>query len=193
LLEQARQRLAGATESDLPEIQAWRRGFARMGLKPTQYRCAAEALLRRLRKEGDLPRLHPLVDLCNAASVAFAIPVAAIDIDRVQGPLRVGPALGHEIYETFSGETEHPEPGEIIFADAAGRAHARRWCNRQSGHSAVSGRTVNALIVAEALHATAHADTQRLMDALQAAATQLWPEACMERWQVGPVARPPAA
>jgi DNA/RNA-binding domain of Phe-tRNA-synthetase-like protein len=37
-----------------------------MGLKPTQYRCAPEALLRRLRKEGTLPPLHPLVDLCNA-------------------------------------------------------------------------------------------------------------------------------
>src|SRR5215469_2367678 len=71
----ARSRLAEAPESEFPEIQAWRRTFARMGLKPTQYRCAAESLLRRLRKEGALPRLHPLVDLCNAVSLAFAIPV----------------------------------------------------------------------------------------------------------------------
>jgi hypothetical protein len=48
----ARSRLAEAPESEFPEIQAWRRTFARMGLKPTQYRCAAESLLRRLRKEG---------------------------------------------------------------------------------------------------------------------------------------------
>jgi DNA/RNA-binding domain of Phe-tRNA-synthetase-like protein len=66
----ASSRLAGVTESDLPEIRAWRRAFTRMGLKPTQYRCASEALLRRFRKEGALPQLHPLVDLCNAASVA---------------------------------------------------------------------------------------------------------------------------
>ncbi|MDQ3044375.1 MAG: hypothetical protein M3R06_04380, partial [Chloroflexota bacterium] len=33
----AEARLATATESELPEIQAWRRAFARMGLKPTQY------------------------------------------------------------------------------------------------------------------------------------------------------------
>ncbi|QIL79863.1 hypothetical protein G7047_08050 [Diaphorobacter sp. HDW4A] len=50
----AQQRIAHSTESDLPEIQAWRRAFGKMGLKPTQYRCAAEALLRRLRKEGAL-------------------------------------------------------------------------------------------------------------------------------------------
>jgi hypothetical protein len=34
----ARVRLAGATDSDLPEVQAWRRAFSQMGLKPTQYR-----------------------------------------------------------------------------------------------------------------------------------------------------------
>ena len=66
----AAERLAAGPESELPEIQAWRRAFSRMGLKPTQYRCASESLLRRFRKEGELPRIHPLIDLCNAVSLA---------------------------------------------------------------------------------------------------------------------------
>lgn len=37
--------------------------------------------------------------------------------------------------------------------------------------------TVNALIVTEALHATGKTDTQQLVQALQAAAGRLWPEA----------------
>lgn len=79
----AESRLATAAEGELPEIQAWRRAFSRMGLKPTQYRCASESLLRRFRKEGSLPRIHPLIDLCNAISLAFAIPVAAFDVARI--------------------------------------------------------------------------------------------------------------
>ncbi len=55
----ARERLAGTTESGLPEIQAWRQAFSKMGLKPTQYRCASEALLRRFRKEDSLPAPAP--------------------------------------------------------------------------------------------------------------------------------------
>jgi hypothetical protein len=47
----AKARLADGPESEFPEIQAWRRAFARMGLKPTQYRCAAESLLRRFRTQ----------------------------------------------------------------------------------------------------------------------------------------------
>jgi DNA/RNA-binding domain of Phe-tRNA-synthetase-like protein len=144
----ARQRLSSATESELPEIRAWRRAFSRMGLKPTQFRCASESLLRRFRKEGALPQLHPLIDLCNAMSLAFAVPIAVIDVDRISEGIEVHYADGDEDYLTFAGEHEQPEPGEVIFADEARRAHARRWTNRQSGLSAVTEQTANVLIVA---------------------------------------------
>ena len=167
-------RLAQGAESEMPEIQAWRRGFSKMGLKPTQYRCASEALLRRFRQEGSLPRLHPLVDLCNAMSIAFAIPVAVFDLAKISGNLEVRHASGSESYLTFSGETEHPEPGEVIFADSDGQAHARRWTNRQSGRSAVREDTKSVLIVAEALHDSARADVTRLIDAITAELSSVW-------------------
>lgn len=170
-------RLAAASEGEFPEIQAWRRAFSAMGLKPTQYRCASEALLRRYRKEGSLPALHPLIDLCNAASLAFAIPVAVFDTGKITGTMTVRFARGDETYETFAGEIEHPEPGEVIFADDDGRAHARRWTNRQSGWSAVRAKTSQALIVTEALQETADNDTAALMSSLAGALAAIWPAA----------------
>jgi DNA/RNA-binding domain of Phe-tRNA-synthetase-like protein len=171
----AKSRLAGVSaEGELPEVQAWRRAFATMGLKPTQYRCAAESLLRRFRKEGSLPRLHPLVDLCNAVSLAYAIPVAVFDLSAITGPLEVRYATGDENYLTFAGDIEHPAPGEVIFADQAGQAHARRWTNRQSGRSAVRPSTAEALIVAEALHDQAPHDIPELTAALAAELQDLW-------------------
>ena len=171
----AKSRLATVTaESELPEIQAWRRAFAQMGLKPTQYRCASESLLRRFRKEGSLPALHPLVDLCNAVSLAYAIPVAVLDATQITGPLEVRYATGEEKYLTFAGDTEHPAPGEVIFADQAGQAHARRWTNRQSGRSAVRGSTAAALIVAEALHDQAPDDIPELINTLAVELEAAW-------------------
>ena len=170
----ARSRLAGGSEAELPEIQAWRRAFSRMGLKPTQYRCASESLLRRLRKEGSLPRLHPLVDLCNAISLAFAIPVAVFDVSKIADGLYVRYADGDEDYLTFSGETEHPAPHEVIFADAARRVHARRWTNRQSGWSAVQDSTTAALIVAEAMHDSAASDVRELTAAVAGELEAVW-------------------
>jgi len=170
----ARSRLAGVTESELPEIQAWRRVFARMGLKPTQYRCASEALLRRFRKDGTLPRLHPLVDVCNAVSLAFAVPVAVFDVAKITGRLEVRYAAGDEDYLTFSGQTEHPGPREVIFADQARQVHARRWTNRQSGLSAVQGSTATALIVAEAMHDSASSEVPGLIAAVTEELGAIW-------------------
>lgn len=170
----AEERLADATESALPEIQAWRRTFAKMGLKPTQYRCASESLLRRFRKEGSLPRLHPLIDLCNALSIAFAIPIAVFDTSKVTDWIEVRYASGEESYLTFAGEIEHPTPHEVIFADAVGRAHARRWTNRQSGYSAVQASTASVLIVAEAMHETAADDMRRLVATIEEEVGDIW-------------------
>ena len=170
----AKSRLDAATESELPEIRAWRHAFTRMGLKPTQYRCASEALLRRLRKDGALPPLHPLVDICNAASAAFAIPVAVFDVSKVTGRLEVRYAAGVEQYLTFSGQAEQPSPGEVIFADQAGQVHARRWTNRQSGLSAVQAPTTAVLIVAEAMHDTASSDLPELIAAIAEELRAVW-------------------
>jgi DNA/RNA-binding domain of Phe-tRNA-synthetase-like protein len=162
----AESRLASSHEAELPEIQAWRRAFSKMGLKPTQYRCASEALLRRFRRERSLPSIHPLVDLCNAVSMAFAIPVAAFDTSRIASNLVVRHAAGDETFSTFSGELERPAAGEVIFADADRRAHARRWTNRQSAFSAVRDGTSSVLIVAEALHGPARSDVEMLVATL---------------------------
>jgi len=170
----ARSRLATAAEGELPEIQAWRRAFSTMGLKPTQYRCASESLLRRLRKEGNLPLLHPLVDVCNAVSAAFAIPVAVFDVSKITSQLEVRYAAGDEDYLTFSGEVEHPAAHEVIFADQARCVHARRWTNRQSGLSAVQKPTAAVLIVAEAMHDSAASDVPKLTAAVADELHALW-------------------
>jgi len=161
-------RLAAGTESEMPEIAAWREAFSKMGMKPTQYRSASEALLRRYRKEKSMPSFHPLVDYLNYVSMAYAIPIAAYDCAKIAGGITVRPANGSETYVTFQGETESPAPGETIFADEEGNAHARRWTHRQSARSVVTPATDRVLIVAEALHADARRDIVSLEQELRA-------------------------
>jgi DNA/RNA-binding domain of Phe-tRNA-synthetase-like protein len=172
--QRARERLSQGPESQLLEVAAWRRAYSLMGLKPTQYRSAAEALLRRFRQENDLPRLHPLVDLCNAISLAFALPVAVFDLAGVDSYLEVRHATGSEQYLAFSQEIENPAPAEVIFVDAANQVHARRWTFRQSLRSTVRPETRQVLIVSEGLHETAADDVRNLIEALAKEATLLW-------------------
>ena len=165
--------LEAKPEGEFPSIQAWRQAYAEMGLKPTQYRCAAEALLRRFRKDQNLPNFHPLVDTLNAESMNAAIPIAAFDCAYISGGIVVRPANGLEIHRTFQGEIEQPALGEIIFADEANHAHSRRWVFRQGAESVVSDSSNTVLIVAEALHGQARKDLQRLRERLTARANEL--------------------
>jgi DNA/RNA-binding domain of Phe-tRNA-synthetase-like protein len=148
-----------ASLADLPSLGAWRRVFSGFGVSPTKYRNAAEALLRRLQKQGEIPSVSTLVDVGNLVSIRHAVPVAVIDADQVAGPVTVCTATGDERFDDLGGtDGAHPEPGEVAFVDADGVVAARRWCWRQSHASAVGPGTTRALIVAEAHHDGAEAD-----------------------------------
>ena len=106
--------------SELPSLAAWRKVFRGFGVDPTQYRSAAEALLRRLTKQGELPSIGTLVDLANLVSIRYALPVAVFDWRGISGGSTVRFARGDEHWADLgSSQTEHPEPGEVIFADEA--------------------------------------------------------------------------
>ena len=57
--------------SELKSLAAWRSAFRGFGVNPTKYRSAAEALLRRLTKKGDIPSINTLVDICNMSASAM--------------------------------------------------------------------------------------------------------------------------
>ena len=164
--------------SELETLSAWRRTFSAFGVKPTQYRNAAEALLRRLTKAGDIPSINALVDLANLVSIRHRLPVAVFDQSMVRGLTTVRFANGDEEFTDLgSGEVSHPEQGEVIFVDDAGVVSARRWCWRQSGQSAAGPGTTEALITVEGQHPDADDDVEAATVDLLGLLSRFQPEA----------------
>jgi DNA/RNA-binding domain of Phe-tRNA-synthetase-like protein len=184
LVEQrmTRGRLDATPIAEIPSIEAWRRAFTAFGVKPTQHRVAAEALLRRLQKTGDIPTINTLVDMANLVSIRYALPVAVFDQATVNGSTTVRFATGQEQFTDLGAtETTNPARGEVIFVDDDDIVSARRWCWRQSSQSATSPDTTNALITVEALHddaeadvASAVADLLTLLDRYQPQSDHSW-------------------
>ncbi len=154
------ERIGDRPLAELPSIAAWRRAFSAFGVEPTRYRSAAEALLRRLTKQGEIPSLNPLVDLANLVSIRYALPVAVFDQRSVPGRTIVRFAEGDESFTDLGGDgsVTRPEPGEVIFVDDAGLVSARRWCWRQSAESAARADTTEILVTVEAHHEGAAED-----------------------------------
>ena len=161
------QRIGATPLSQIPSLAAWRSVFRSFGVDPTQYRSAAEALLRRLTKKGDIPGINLLVDLGNLVSIRYALPVAVFDTRSLNGAVTVHFANGSERYTTLGqDELEHPEPGEVVFSDDTQLVIARRWCWRQSDQSAAQQETTQAIITVEALHAEGKEDVDAALDDL---------------------------
>jgi DNA/RNA-binding domain of Phe-tRNA-synthetase-like protein len=157
--EQVRARIGDTPLSELPTLAAWRRAFRAFGVDPTAYRSAAEALLRRLTKQGSLPSINALVDIGNLVAIRYGLPVAMFDQRTVSGGTAVRLANGSERFTDLgSGETETPDAGEVIFIDDAGLVSARRWCWRQSAESAAGPQTREVLVTIEGHHDAAVPD-----------------------------------
>ena len=169
--------------SEINSLAAWRTAFRKFGVDPTQYRSAAEALLRRLTKKGDIPTINALADVANMVSIHYALPVAAFDLERLTLPITVRFADGSERYTPLDEDVlESPAPGEVIFADETGLVVARRWCYRQSDESAVREGTRRVLFTIEAQHVGGQGDVHKATSELLNLINQYVGGNCQTAW-----------
>jgi DNA/RNA-binding domain of Phe-tRNA-synthetase-like protein len=144
-------RLADGLPEQRPQVAHWRDAYRAFGAKPQRTRNSLEALLRRT--TDGLPRIDRLTDLYNAVSVMHEVPVGGEDLDQYVGPARLVRATGGEPFETTTdGEpvVEHPELGEVVWADDAG-VTCRRWNWRQCTRTRLTPATTRALFIVDAL------------------------------------------
>jgi DNA/RNA-binding domain of Phe-tRNA-synthetase-like protein len=147
----ARQALDGGPAEQLPHVAAWREAYRAFGAKPQRTRNSLEALLRRT--ESGLPRVNRLTDYYNAVSVLHQIPLGGEDLTRYTGSPQLLRATGDEPFDTMADGlpmTEHPDPGEVVWCDAAG-VTCRRWNWRQARRTQLREDTTAALFILDAL------------------------------------------
>lgn len=82
-----RARFGSRQAGDIPGVAENRSMFHRLGVDPTKTRPSSEALLRRVLKGQDLPSIHPVVDVCNLASLEHQLPLGLYDRAELRGPV----------------------------------------------------------------------------------------------------------
>jgi len=137
-----RERLNIDTLTAEPRLGSWREAFRQLGYKPGDFRPSIEALLRRVLRGQEIPSINALVDIGNIVSLRHLLPVGGHAIDVLAQDIALRPATGAEEFVAFgSQESEHPVPGEFIFAEG-NQVLTRRWIWRQANHTlTLSGTT----------------------------------------------------
>ena len=112
--------VATAKSTETPSLAPARALYRKFGIDPTRIRPSSEALLRRLKRGDGFPRINSLVDVANALSVQYQVPVGLYDLDKVHGQeltIRLGkPGEG---YSGIGKEHVNVE-GRPCVADAEG-------------------------------------------------------------------------
>lgn len=130
-----REAFIGQEIADYPLIHNWREAFRSMGIKPSEFRSSIEAMARRVVNGSQLPSINAMVDIGNIISLRYLIPAGGHALDHVKLPIMLRPAAGDEVFVPFGSDVaEHPESGEIIFAEG-NSVLTRRWVWRQSNHT----------------------------------------------------------
>lgn len=136
-------------------LAAWDEVFKQFGAKPKRTPCSAQALRKRVLRDGVLPAIDPVVDLYNAISLRYAVPVGGENIAAYVGAPCLTLADGSESFDTMKeGEPalESPEPGEVIWRDAQG-VTCRRWNWRQGVRTRLSAADSQMWFILESLPA----------------------------------------
>ena len=134
-------------------LDAWREAYRAFGAKPKKTLCSAEALRKRAVKDGAMRPLNAVVDLYNAVSLRFAVPVGGEDAATYAGQPRLCLAKGDEPFHTMAeGQpvVETPEAGEVIWRDDLG-VTCRRWNWRQGPRTQITDASQDMWFVLERL------------------------------------------
>ncbi len=184
----AREALAGADPAAAPHVAAWREAYRAFGAKSERTPSSVESLLRRVVNGDGLPAINRLVDLYNAVSVEFGLPVGGEDLASIVGPSRLTIAAGTEPFDTVrAGEriVERPAAGEVVWVDDSG-VTCRRWNWRQCVRTRLTEESTDALFVLERLEPFSIGRLSEATEALKARIRDLCRPADVESWTIEP-------
>ena len=154
---------------EIPGIKACRDAFYALEMNPNKFMVSIEALAKRVQKNAALPHIGPLVDLGNAFSLNFEVPMGAHDIDRME-------ESGIEV--RFAGTDDHFQPmgeealedvpaGELVYVSGH-TVKTRRWLWRQSEDGKITEETSHVFFPIDGFADVNLADVQRAADELAA-------------------------
>ena len=76
----AAQRFEGKKVKEEPDILPYREAFRALDINPNKYLCSIETLFTRIAKGKGMPHINPVVDLGNAVSLKYTLPMGAHDL-----------------------------------------------------------------------------------------------------------------
>ena len=160
---QADRHLTSNTISQNEVVRVWRDAYQQFKTKKGA-RCSIENLLKRVLKGNPVGSITPAVDIYNAVSLKYALPVGGEDIDTFEGDLRLGITEGGDAFRALGENEDDPTlPDELCYRDDAG-AVCRCWNWRDGQRTALTDDSENAFLIIECVDPSRIDDLRAALD-----------------------------
>lgn len=124
----------------------YREAFNKLDINPNKFMCSIEAMLTRLSKGKEIPSINPIVDLGNALSIKYNLPLGIHDIDNFKGDIMIRQANEEDTFVPFgSEEVESVDIGEYVYV-SGNEVKTRKWTWRQGEKSKIGENSTNLFI-----------------------------------------------
>lgn len=128
----------GKKVKEEPAILPYREAFRTLGINPNKYPCSIEALFTRIAKGKGMPHINPVVDLGNAISLKYTLPMGAHDLENKNEDICIRFAKEGDRFLPFGGNNEEtPDINEVVYA-VGNQIRTRRWTWRQSENGKIT-------------------------------------------------------
>lgn len=149
--------------SENEPVRAWREAYRAFKTKKGA-RCSIENLLKRVLKGNPVGSITPAVDIYNAVSLKYALPVGGEDIDTFEGDLRLGITEGGDAFRALGENEDDPTlPDELCYRDDAG-AVCRCWNWRDGQRTALTDDSESAFLIIECVDPSRIDDLRAALD-----------------------------
>ncbi len=122
-------------------IIPYREAFLKLGINPNKYQCSVEAMFTRISKGKQLPSINPLVNLNNAISLKYTLPMGTHDLSRSNLDIEMRYAKEDDTFIPMgTDDIEKPDVDEVVYA-VGNQVRTRRWTWRQSNEGKIDEKT----------------------------------------------------
>lgn len=132
------------------EVEAWKKTALIVGIDITKFPQSSQNLLERFRKDGKIPSVNPIIDLCNFISLETGVPAGAHDLDRDPGDIEVRSGQKGDTYVPLNQIKKEEVVDPVVFAIGP-RVQTRNWTWRIADTSKVDEKSRNIIVFIDTL------------------------------------------
>ena len=128
----AKKEFEGVKAKEDSRVIPYREGFQKVGINPNKFQCSVEAMVNSISKGRNVPHINPLVNLNNAISLKYTLPMGTHNLGLSNSDIELRFAVDEDTFIPMGSDTvEKLEPEELVYV-VDNKVRTRRWAWRQS-------------------------------------------------------------